>query len=270
MQNVEVVVLLLFGLTFLSILSNKYRLPFPIAVVLSGLIISFFPGLPAITLHPDVVFFIFLPPLLYEAAWNTSWHTFKANLRPIMLASVGLVLFTTIIVGVLVHAMIPGFGWPLSFLLGAIISPPDAVAATSIIKGLGLHPRIITILEGESLINDASALVAYKYALTAILAGSFSVSEASVDFLVVFIGGILIGVLVGYIMYLIHTRFVCDPVIEVTLTFLTPFVPPTCWRKNFIFQAYWQSSSRAFICPSVPQICFPTGLAYKPIPCGKW
>ena len=223
MHNVEIIVLLLFGVTFLAIMSARYRFPFPIVLVLSGLAISLIPGLPSITLRPDVIFLIFLPPLLYEASWNTSWHTFKANLRSITLASIGLVFFTTVIVGVLVHTMIPGFSWPMAFLLGAIISPPDAIAATSITKGLGLHPRIVTILEGESLINDASALVAYKYALTAILVGGFSFGEAGLDFFKVFIGGIAIGLAVGYIMYLVHTRFVCDSIVEVTLTFLTPF-----------------------------------------------
>ena len=223
MDNVGIIVLLLFGVTFLALLSNRYNFPFPIVLVLSGLVISFLPRLPSVTLRPDVVFLIFLPPLLYEAAWNTSWNTFKANLRSITLASVGLVFFTTIIVGVMVYSMIPGFSWPLAFLLGAIISPPDAIAAISVTKGLGLHPRIVTILKGESLINDSSALVAYKYALTAILAGSFSLGYAGLDFLKVFLGGIATGLAVGYIMYLIHTRFVCDSIIEVTLTFLTPF-----------------------------------------------
>lgn len=223
MQNITVIVLLLFGIAFIGILSNKYKFPFPIALVIIGLLLSVIPGLPVIELSPDVVFIIFLPPLLYAAAWNTSWHDFKANLRPIGLAAIGLVLFTTSLVAVAAHWLIPGLSWPLAFLIGAIVSPPDAVAATSITKGLGLHPRIITILEGESLVNDASGLVAYKYALAAITAGNFVLWEASLNFLLVAFAGIAIGLAIGYLMYLIHKHFVCDAVIEVTFTLLTPF-----------------------------------------------
>ncbi len=223
MENITVIVLLLFGILFLGILSNKYKFPFPIALVIIGVIISIIPGLPVITLHPDVVFIIFLPPLLYGAAWNTSWHDFKANLRPIGLAAIGLVLFTTLLVAVAAHWLIPGLDWPVAFLIGAIVSPPDAVAATSVTKGLGLHPRIITILEGESLVNDASGLVAYKYALTAITAGNFVLWQAGLNFLLVAAAGTAIGLAIGYIMYVVHKKFVCDPVIEVTFTLLTPF-----------------------------------------------
>ena len=223
MEHTAVIVLLLFGIAFIAILSNKYKFPFPIALVLSGLCISIIPGLPVIELAPDVVFIIFLPPLLYGAAWNTSWHDFKANIRPISLAAIGLVIFTTLMVAIAAHWLIPDLSWPFAFLIGAIVSPPDAIAATSVTKGLGLHPRIITILEGESLVNDASGLVAYKYALTAITAGNFVLWKAGANFLLVAAAGIAIGLLIGYIMYLVHKNFVCDAVVEVTLTFLTPF-----------------------------------------------
>ncbi len=223
MENIAIIILLLFGVAFLSTLSSKYNFPFPIVLVLCGLIISIIPGLPAIALSPDIVFIIFLPPLLYHSAWNTSWHDFKSSIRPISLAAIGLVFFTTFAVALAAHYLIEGLTWPLAFLIGAIVSPPDAVAATSITKGLGLHPRVITILEGESLVNDASGLVAYKYALTAVAAGNFVLWEASLNFFVVVTAGIAIGLGMGYIMYLIHKKFVCDPNVEVTLTFLTPF-----------------------------------------------
>jgi CPA1 family monovalent cation:H+ antiporter len=223
MENITLIIVLLFGVAFLAILSSKYRFPFPIVLVICGTAISMVPGLPVIELRPDVVFIIFLPPLLYGAAWNTSWHDFRAAIRPITLAAFGLVLFTTIAVAACAHMMIPGISWPLAFLLGAIVSPPDAVAATSITKGLGLHPRIITILEGESLINDASGLVAYKYALAAVAAGNFVLWQASLNFLMVAAGGILVGLAIAYVMYKVHKNFVCDPLIEATLTFLTPF-----------------------------------------------
>jgi len=223
MENVDIIVILLFGITFLAVLNKKRNFPFAIILVLSGIVISLIPGLPNISLKPDVIFLIFLPPLLYGAAWNTSWHDFKAAIRPISLASIGLVFFTTAAVAVAAHCMIPDFSWPLSFLLGAIVSPPDAVAATSITKGLGLHPRLIAILEGESLVNDASGLIAYKYALTAIMAGNFVLWQAGLNFIWVAFAGIAIGLAIGYVTYIIQKKFFCDPVLEVTLTFLTPF-----------------------------------------------
>jgi len=160
---------------------------------------------------------------LYHAAWHTSWHDFKAAKRPIILAAIGLVLFTTLAVAVVAHVLIDDLSWPLAFLIGAIVSPPDAVAATSITKGLGLQPRLLTILDGESLVNDASGLVAYKYALAAITAGNFVIWEAGLNFFIVAGAGVAIGLAMGYIMYLIHKKFVCDPIVEVTFTFLTPF-----------------------------------------------
>ncbi len=223
MENIDIIVILLFLITFLAVLSKKRNFPFAIILVLSGIVISLIPGLPTISLEPDIIFLIFLPPLLYGAAWNTSWHDFKAAIRPISLASIGLVFFTTGAVAIAAHLLIPGFTWPLAFLLGAIVSPPDAVAATSITKGLGLNPRLIAILEGESLVNDASGLIAYRYALTAITAGNFVFWQAGVNFLWVAAAGIAIGLVIGYITYFIQKKFFCDPVLEVTLTFLTPF-----------------------------------------------
>lgn len=223
MDNVSIILFLLFGITFLSVITTKYKFPYPVALVISGLFISLIPGLPKIELSPEVVFIIFLPPLLYSAAWNTSWHNFKSAIRPITLAAIGLVLFTTVAVAVVSHWMIADISWPLAFLIGAIVSPPDAVAATSVTKGLGLPPRLITVLEGESLVNDASGLVAYKYALTAIFAGNFILWQASLNFLWVAIAGIAVGLAIGYIMYLIHKNFICDPIVETTLTLLTPF-----------------------------------------------
>ena len=223
MENVSVIILFLFGITFLGLLSYRFKFPFPIVLILSGIAISLIPGLPVISLDPEIVFVIFLPPLLYSAAWYTSWHSFKSSISAITRAAVGLVLFTMLLVAVAAHTLIPGLSWPVAFLIGAIVSPPDAIAATSITKGLGLHPRLITILEGESLVNDASGLIAYKYALAAILAGNFVLWQAGLNFLLVVAAGVAIGLAIGYIMYLVHKKFVCDPVIEVTLTFLTPF-----------------------------------------------
>ncbi len=223
MENIGIIILLLFGITFLAVLSNRFKFPYPIVLVLCGVGISLIPGLPVVALNPSVVFIIFLPPLLYGAAWNTSWHDFRAAIRPISLAAIGLVFFTTTLVALAAHLIIPDLSWPVAFLIGAIVSPPDAVAATSVTKGLGLSPRVIAILEGESLVNDASGLIAYKYALAAIAAGNFIFWQAGLNFLLVSAAGIGIGLGLGYLMSLIHKHFICDPIIEVTLTFLTPF-----------------------------------------------
>ena len=173
MAEITIIVLLLFGVVFLRILSNRCRFALPIALVLGGVAISLIPGLPVIELRPDVVFLMFLPPLLYEAAWKTGWREFRSNIKPISTAAIGLVIITTLVVGAAAYYLIPDIGWPTAFLIGAIVSPPDAIAATAITKGLGLHPRIVSILEGESLVNDASGLVAYKYALVAATVGNF-------------------------------------------------------------------------------------------------
>jgi len=223
MENIALIIFLLFGVAFLGLLSNRFKFPFPIALVLSGLVIRLIPGLPTISLSPEIVFLIFLPPLLYAAAWQTSWHEFKTYWRAISLAAIGLVLLTTSVVAVVAHAIIPDISWPLSFLLGAIISPPDAIAATSVTRGLGLDPRLTSILEGESLVNDASGLIAYKYALTAILTGNFILWEAGLNFIWVVVAGIAIGLIIGFLMYLVHKNLIFDPIIEVTLTILTPF-----------------------------------------------
>jgi Na+/H+ antiporter len=223
MENIVLIVFLLFGVAFLAVLTNRYKFPFPIALVLTGLALSLIPGLPVIELEPTIVFIIFLPPLLYGAAWNTNWHEFKTYRRSISLAAIGLVLLTTAIVALVAHAIIPAISWPVSFLLGAIVSPSDAVAAISVTRGLRLDPRLITIIEGESLVNDASGLIAYKYALTAVMAGNFVLWQAGLDFIWVALAGVAIGLAVGYGMYLVHKKIIFEPIAETTLTILTPF-----------------------------------------------
>ncbi len=223
MNDVSLIILLLAGITFLAIVSNKLKLPFPIVLVLSGLLISIIPGLSPVILEPEVVFLIFLPPLLYEAAWKTNWYNFKRNTRPILLAAFGLVLFTTVVVGAAVHWFIPGISWSMGFLLGAIVSPTDAVSATSITGNLHISPKLISILEGESLVNDASGLVAYKYAVGAVMAGNFIFWEAGLNFLLVIAGSVVIGVVVGFITRFILKRISVDRVIQTTITFIIPF-----------------------------------------------
>lgn len=208
----------------LTAMANKRKLPYPILWVFAGLTIGFLPLLPDLALDPEVVFVILLPPLLYDAASRTSWHEFKTSIRPITALAVTLVFFTTLAVAISAHYIIPGFSWPLAFVLGAIVSPPDAVAASGVIKGLGLNRKVVTIIEGESLVNDASALIAYRYAVTAVTTGTFMFWKAGLQFFLVASAGILIGTLIGYLFVLAHKKIENNPVVETSLTLLAPYV----------------------------------------------
>ena len=175
MNQAEIICTLLIVVAALAILAKKVALPYPVLLVIGGLALGFVPGLPAVQLDPDMVFLFLLPPLLYPAALFTSWRDFRANLSQISLLAIGLVLFTTAFVAVLAHTL-TGLPWAAAFVLGAIISPTDAVAATAIANRLRVPQKIVTVLEGESLINDATALVAYRFAIAAIMSGRFSLS----------------------------------------------------------------------------------------------
>ncbi len=219
-----VVISLLFGIAMLTMLSEKLKISYPILLVISGLLISLIPGMPEIRLQPDLVFLIFLPPLLYAAAWNTSWRDFWKMRRPISLLSFGLVIFTSAAVAIVSHAIIPGFSLAFGFLLGGIISPPDAVAATSVLQGLKIPKRIVTILEGESLVNDASSLIVFRFALAAIITGQFEIWTASREFVLVAGMGIVIGVAIAAIVYVIHRFFPTTPSIDAGITLITPYI----------------------------------------------
>ncbi|WP_143310536.1 Na+/H+ antiporter [Chitinophaga vietnamensis] len=214
---------LLFGIFMLVMLGQKMKISYPIFLVLSGLAISFVPGLPHAEVDPELIFMIFLPPLLYEAAWYTSWNDFRKWLRPISLLAFGLVLFTSCIVAYVSSNMIPGFTLALGFLLGGIISPPDAVAATSVLKNIKVPKRVTTILEGESLINDASSLIVFRFALAAVLTGQFSMHEAMQQFFLAAGMGIVIGLVIAHIMYAIHRFLPTTPSIDAALTVMTPY-----------------------------------------------
>jgi Na+/H+ antiporter len=218
---VEIFVGLLVAVAMLALVARKIHIPYPIVFVIAGLVIGLVPGLPRIRLNPDLVFVFFLPPLLYPAALFTSWRDFQANLRPIMLLAVGLVLFTTCIVAWLAHEFM-GMSLAAGFVLGAIVSPPDAIAATAIAERLKIPRRIVTILEGESLVNDATALVAYRFAVVAVVTSKFSLTQATGQFLAVALGGILLGLFVGWLGAQFHKR-VEDAPIEITISLLTPF-----------------------------------------------
>jgi CPA1 family monovalent cation:H+ antiporter len=222
MREIELVLLLLVLVTALTLVARRLAVPYPIVMVLGGLVLSQIPGLPEFQLPPDLVFFVFLPPLLFAGGYFTSIREFKANLRPIILLAFGLVIFTAAAVAVVAYMFVPALGWAGAFALGAIVAPPDAVAATAIFQRVGVPRRIATILEGESLVNDATALVMYRFAVAAAAAGTFSLIEASASFVVVLVGGIAIGVIVGVVGQWLLTR-IRDTAIAVMITLLSPF-----------------------------------------------
>jgi monovalent cation/hydrogen antiporter len=221
MNQAEVICTLLIVVAALAILAKKAALPYPVLLVIGGLALGFVPGLPAVQLNPELVFLFLLPPLLYPAAVFTSWRDFRANLSPILLLAIGLVLLTTAFVAVVAHAL-TGLPWAAAFVLGAIISPPDAVAATAITSRLRVPQKIVTILDGESLVNDATALVAYRFAIAAMMSGTFSLPEAIGRFLLVAIGGTGIGLAVGWLAAHVQRRL-DDPPVQMTISLLTPF-----------------------------------------------
>jgi CPA1 family monovalent cation:H+ antiporter len=222
MSDIEIVMALLVVVAAIATLARRLDVPAPILMVLGGIGIGFVPGLPAVHLQPDVVFLIFLPPLLYVAAVFAPVRDYKANARAIGLLAVGLVLATAGAVAAAARVLIPSLGWPEAFALGAIVAPPDAVAATSILQRVGVPRRIVTILEGESLLNDATALVTYRLAVAAALTGTFVPAGALASFLVIAAGGIAIGLVVGWVAAQLRIRL-HDTSVGITVSLLTPF-----------------------------------------------
>ena len=202
-------------------LAERVGFPAPLGLIVVGVVASYVPGVPTVHLTADVVLLGLLPPLLYSAAISTSLVDFNANRRSILLLSVGLVVFTTFGVGWLVHALLPGIEWWAALAIGAVVAPPDAVAATSIGRRIGLPRRIVTILEGESLFNDATALVALRTAIAAGL-GSVAMWRVGVDFLVASVGGALIGFAVFLLVAKLR-KHVTDPVLDTAISFVVPF-----------------------------------------------
>jgi Na+/H+ antiporter len=219
--EVVAVFVLLVAVVTLATVAPRLRVPYPILLVLGGLGMGFVPGLPPVTLDPALILFLFLPPLIYASAWFTPWRAFRANLRSILLLAIGLVLTCTTLVAVVAHSAL-GLAWPIAFVLGALVSPTDAVAASAIMQRLGVSRRVVTIVEGESMVNDATGLVLYRFAVVAVVTGSFSLWQASWQFLVVSAGGILIGLLVAWPVVWLHRRL-DDAPREITITLLTPF-----------------------------------------------
>ncbi len=222
MENLEAFITILFvSVAGLNVIARWLDVPYPIVLVLGGLGVGAIPGIPDIELDPDLVLVIFLPPLLYSAAFFADLQALRANARPITLTATVLVLATIVAVAVIGHELID-LPWAVAFALGAIVSPTDPIAATAIMHRVGAPRRIVNVVEGESLVNDASALVAYKVAVAAAVGTGVSLAEASLDFVTAVAGGIAIGVLVGFVIAAIRRR-VDDPPTEITISLFTGY-----------------------------------------------
>jgi CPA1 family monovalent cation:H+ antiporter len=206
----------------LSVLARLVRVPYPILLVLGGLLLGFVPGMPAVELPPELVLVAFLPPLLYWAGFFSSPRELQADARAISMLAVGLVLATTVAVALAARAVVDGMTWPAAFALGAIVSPTDPLAASAIGRRLGVPRRLLTVLEGESLVNDATALVAYRIAVAAAVSGSFVAWQAGLRFVVTAAGGVAVGLLVGWLVAELRRRL-DDPVVEIVVSVFTGY-----------------------------------------------
>jgi Na+/H+ antiporter len=218
-----VLVALLLAVAALLVLAPMFRIPYPIFLVLGGLALGFVPGVPSLQLPPEVVLVAVLPPLLYISAFFTSLRELRVNAKAVGFLAIGLVLATMSVVAVAAHAAIDGLSWSAAFVLGAIVSPTDPLAATAIARRLGVPRRIVSIVEGESLVNDGTALVLYRVGVTAVVAGSFSFFDASWRFAWSVVGGIAVGLLVGFLVAEARRRL-DNPPVEVTISLMTGYV----------------------------------------------
>src|SRR5437667_10250087 len=218
----EFILICLVAVGLLALAARKIRIPYPILLTVGGLVLALVPGVPAIHLNPDLVFDLFLPPLLYPAAVYTTWRDFRANLRPILLLAIGLVLVTMTATAFLFHWLV-GLPLAVGFVFGALISPPDAVAALSVTQHLRVPRKIIVILEGESLANDATSFISFRFAVAAVMTGSFSLAEASTRFLVVAAGVICVGLAIGWLASQVQRRL-GEPTVDTIFSLLSPYV----------------------------------------------
>jgi Na+/H+ antiporter len=222
-EHIELVVFgLLVATAALAVLAGLLRVPYPIMLVLGGSVIGFLPGVPSVVLDPDIVLLIFLPPLLYGAAFFTSVRDLRANVKAIATLAIPLVFVTMAVVAVVAHEVI-GLGWGESFVLGAIVSPTDAVAPTEIMRRVGAPRRLLAIVEGENLTNDWTALILYRFAVAAVVSGSFSLWKAGLEFIASGIGGLLVGLAAGMLIRQVRSRL-DDPPTEITISILSGYV----------------------------------------------
>lgn len=223
-QNLLLILALFFAMALLYVLSQRFKISYPIFLVIGGLGISFIPGIRQINVDPDLIFLIFLPPLLFEAAWYTSWNDFWKWKRSIFSLGFGLVIMTSLAIAYFSVSIIPGFTFALGCLLGGIISPPDAVAATSVLKGLKMPRRGLVILEGESLVNDAASLTVFRFAIATILTSQFVFRVAATNFMILSVMGIFVGLVIGHILYFILRYWAKSSSITTPITLIAPYI----------------------------------------------
>ena len=221
MHAIESLIILLGAAALLAQVARTLKIPYPVFLVLGGLAIGFVPGLPALEIPPEVIFLVFLPPLLNYAAFFSSPREIRAHFRPIALLAIGLVLFTMVAIALVAHYLID-MPWAVAFVLGAILAPTDPVAAQAVFRRLGVPGRVGTIIEGESLVNDGTGLVAYRIAVAAVVTGAFSIWDAGLDFLLVGGGGLLVGLVLGWVVLPLWAR-VRDSSIFIALSLLTAY-----------------------------------------------
>jgi CPA1 family monovalent cation:H+ antiporter len=222
MEIVQAVLALIAACVGFALLARRARLPYAVILVMGGIALAFVPGLPSVTLDPALALAFFVPPLLQASAWRTDWRAFRANLRPILLLAVGCVLFTAFCIAVVAKLLLPDLPWAAAVALGAIVAPPDAVAVSAVLRRLPVPRRLVVVLEGESLVNDATALVLYRIAIAAVAAGSYAVESAAASFLLVAAGGVAVGWAVGWAANWSFRRL-DDPLLETATSFIACF-----------------------------------------------
>ena len=219
---IQYIYLILIILTLVMV-ARKLNIAYPIVLVLGGLVLGLTTEFSRITIDPEAVFFIFLPPLLYEAAWQTSWKEFWKWRRVIMSFAFPIVIITSCVVAFVSSSIIPGFSLALGFLLGGIVSPPDAISATTVMRTVKVSKSLVSIAEGESLLNDASSLIVFRFALAAVLTGQFVFADAAGSFFIVIVMGTVVGLAIGLVFYAIHRWLPTTPSIDIVLSFVTPY-----------------------------------------------
>lgn len=230
MEIVQAVLALIAACIGFALVARRLRVPYAVILVLGGMALAFVPGLPTVTLDPALALAFFLPPLLMSSAWRTDWRAFRANLRPILLLAVGAVLFTAICIAVAAKLLIPGLPWAAAVALGAIVAPPDAVAASAVLSRLRLPRQLVVVIEGESLVNDATALVLYRFAIAAVAAGGVAFEQAVGSFALVAAGGIAVGWALGFAANWAFARL-HDPLLEIATSFVA------CFASFFLAEA---------------------------------
>jgi Na+/H+ antiporter len=219
----KLILLSLIVMIGLQLLAKRLKLPPAAALLIGGIAMAFVPSLPPVHLDPDLMIVVFLPPLLMDGAYFSVWEQLKRNLGAILLLAIGAVAFTTLAVGVVAHLIVPGLPWAVCFALGAIVSPPDAIAAKAVLERVALPARLMAILEGESLLNDAAGLVLVRFAVAAALTGTFSIEHAAASFALLGLGGVVVGAVVGYVIVQV-IRCLADDYLIITVSILTGWI----------------------------------------------